>query len=148
VGNFQEMRWVAFLPAFQRWGLSITRLPHKGIVYAHLYLKCLDSLWTVGLFNGAVVALVSHKMMLIALHQPLPAMGLFLATPCLFAFDMMILLVLFSGLSSVRWAFRGMAAVGAGMIMVCSALFASLYLEGNVELNWSQSFKVNLSKLV
>jgi hypothetical protein len=136
------------LPAFQRWVLSVTLLPHKGIVYSQLYLNCLDSLWTVGLFNGAAVALVSHKMMIIALHQPLPPLGLFLATPCLFAFDMMTLLVLFLGLSSVRWAFRGMAAVSAGMIMVCSSLFASLYLEGNVELNWSQSFNVTLGEFV
>jgi hypothetical protein len=55
---------------------------------------------------------------------------------------MMTLVVLFWGLSSSKQVFRGVAALGAVLIMAFSAVFASLYLEGKVELNWSQSFEV------
>jgi hypothetical protein len=120
------------------------RIPQKALVCIQLYFHSLDNLWTFGLFTSTVVALFSHKVLMILLRGPLPLLPLFVATPCLFVFDMMTLVVLFWGLSSSRQVFRGVAALGAALIMVCSAIFASLYLEGKVELNWSQSFEVQV----
>jgi hypothetical protein len=96
-----------------------------------------------GLFNSTVVALISHKLMIIDLHQPLSGWGLCFAGPCLFVFDLMTAMVLHLGLASSSVALKGLAGIGCTLILLLGATFASLYFEGNAELNWSRSVGVN-----
>jgi hypothetical protein len=71
------------------------------------YLSSLDSLVSLGLFSGVAVALIAHKIILIALHSPLSTWGLMLVWPCLFEFDLLTLILFHWGLSSrkklVKW---------------------------------------------
>jgi hypothetical protein len=110
--------------------------------YVQRYLFSIESLFALGLFNSAVVALVSHKIMMIWLHRPLPAWGLLLTGPCLFVFDLITLMMLHWGLTSTKAAYKSVSGIIAVMIMLCSATFASLYIEGNAELNWERSVEV------
>lgn len=82
--------------------------------------------------------------MIIRLHRPLSALGLVTAGPCLFVFDLITLMIIHRGLASMKMAHKGLAGVAAILIMICSAAFASLYIEGNAELNWTRSAEVYL----
>jgi hypothetical protein len=116
--------------------------------YVQSYFFSINNVLAFGLFNSAVVALISHKLMIIDLHQPLSAWGLCFAGPCLFVFDLMTAMVLHSGLASSSVALRGLAGIGCTLILLLGATFASLYLEGNAELNWSRSVGVNPSMTI
>jgi hypothetical protein len=106
------------------------------------YLFSLDSVSALALFTVAAVALFSHKVVIILLHQPLSTCGLVLASPFLFTFDLMTLILLHRGLSSSRAAWRMLAGVTSILLAICSAAFASLYFQGNAELQWAQSVEV------
>ena len=109
------------------------------------YLHSLDNLLALGLFNSAAAALIGHKLMIIQLHRPLSTLGLVVAGPCLFVFDLMTLVILHHGLSSKKLFLKGISGMVTLLIMICSATFASLYLEGNTELNWTRSVEVCFS---
>jgi hypothetical protein len=109
----------------------------------HQYLHSFDGPLLLALFNSTAVALVSHKVMIIRLHSPLSRWGLTFTGPCLFVFDFLVLVIIHLGLASTKIACRGLAGVAAILIMICSAAFASLYIEGNAELNWSRSVEVS-----
>lgn len=110
--------------------------------HLHRYIHSLDSLLALGLFNSTVAALITHKLMIIRLHSPLSTLGLLVTWPCLFVFDLMTLVILHHGFSSTKLLLKGISGIVSLLIMVCSAVFASLYLEGNAELNWTRSVGV------
>ena len=110
--------------------------------HLYRYLHSLDSLLALGLFNGTAAALITHKFMIIQLHRPLSTIGLLVTCPCLFVFDLMTLVILHHGFSSTKLLLKVISGVVSLLIMVCSAVFASLYLEGNAELNWTRSVGV------
>jgi hypothetical protein len=106
------------------------------------YLHFLDSLLALGLFTSAATALICHKLMIIHLHRPLSILGLVVTAPCLFVFDLMTLVILHHGFLSKKLFLKGISGIVTLLIMICSATFASLYLEGNTELNWTRSVEV------
>jgi hypothetical protein len=57
-------------------------------------------------------------------------------------FDLMTAMVLHLGLASSSVALKGLAGIGCTLILLLGATFASLYFEGNAELNWSRSVGV------
>jgi hypothetical protein len=97
---------------------------------------------TLGLFVSASIALITHKVILIALHQPLSTCGLVFASPFLFTFDFLTLVLLFLGLTSPRLHKRITAAVFAVGIISLSATFTGFYLEAKAEVNWTRSVAV------
>ena len=111
-----------------------------GII--HAYLFSFDQLFVLGLFTAAVAGLFSHKIIIIRLHQPLPVGKLILAYPFLFVFDVVTLVGLHWGLNAVLTSVRILSTLVAFIIISCSAAFASLYFEGNAELNWGRSVEV------
>jgi hypothetical protein len=126
---------------------GLVHVPRTILAYVQCYLHSLESVWAVWVFNAAAAALISHKVMMIWLHGPLSGLLLLVLGPCLFVFDLLTLMVLHWGLASTKSVLRGLASVGAVLIMVCSATFASLYLEGSAELNWSRSVEVHLLEI-
>ena len=98
----------------------------------------------MGFFVAAAVALVTHKCTLIALHRPLPVVGVLCLAPFIFIFDALALIVLHKGLSttsSLPW--RILAMMVSVVIISCSATFVSLYLEAKAELDWERALEVN-----
>src|SRR5579871_4530065 len=94
------------------------------------YVLCIESLLGFGLFNTTVVALLSHKIINIQLHQPLSKTGVFFATPCLFFFDFVTLWILYRLLAASRLLIRVAGSVVAIVLTICSAAFASMYVQG------------------
>jgi hypothetical protein len=116
-----------------------------GMFLFHLiqrYLYSLDSLPVLGLFNGGVVALISHKVMIILLHRPVSTWRLMLVWPCLFEFDVITLALLHRGLSSRKKGYKWGSVAVVILIMFLSSVFASLYFEANVQLYWERSIQV------
>ena len=116
-----------------------------GMLLIHLiqrYLYSLDKLLFLGLFNSGVVALISHKVMIILLHSPVSTWGLILTWPCLFEFDVITLALLHRGLSSRKKGYKWGSAAVVILVMFLSSVFASFYLEANVELYWERSIQV------
>jgi hypothetical protein len=122
--------------------LSVSGALDALVRYGQTYLFSLDSVPALGLFTAAAAALISHKVVIILLHQPLSTCGLVLASPFLFTFDLTTLILLHRGLSSSKAAWRVLAGVTSILIAICSAAFASLYFQGNAELQWAQSVEV------
>ena len=106
------------------------------------YVFSIEDLLAFGLFNIALVAVLAHKIMVIQLHQPLSNIGLFVTIPWLFLFDFITLALLHRLLASSRIASRAVGCVGAVLLTICSAAFASMYIQGNAELNWTRSVEV------
>jgi len=125
---------------FPRWTFNHVML--ATIRAIHSYLHSFDSVFALGLFTSTIAALVSHKIMVILLHQPLSASGLILTAPCLFVFDLITLLLLYQGMISKFTIFRLSSCLVSLLFMICSAAFASMYVQGNVELNWARSVEV------
>ena len=123
---------------------GVRHVPRTILLNIQHYLHSIDNLCALALFNSAALALVSHKILIIELHGPLSKWGLCVAGPCLFVFDLMTLMILHSGLASSRLIWKVLATLASFLIILCSATFASLYLEGNAELNWSRSVGVFL----
>jgi len=94
---------------------------------------------SLGLFTSASVALISHKVILIRLHEPLSAWHLVLASPFIFIFDFLNLLLLYLGFQSRHLSKRILAALFACFIVVLSTASASFYMEANAELNWRRT---------
>jgi hypothetical protein len=116
--------------------------------YLHWYIWLFDNVFTLGLFTSAAVALLCHKLMLLALHTPLSTIGLIFAGPFLFVFDIITLLLLYHGLrAATKRAWRFIAGSAAMFIMGSSAMFGSLYFEGNAELDWGRGVEVKLISL-
>ena len=81
--------------------------------------------------------------MIILLHKPLSASGVILTAPCLFLFDLITLLLLYWGFVSRLTIIKLLAALVSILVVICSAAFASMYIQGNVELNWTRSVEVS-----
>jgi hypothetical protein len=124
--------------------IHLTKIPHFIFNKLTAYLLSLENPWILCLFNSAAVALFSHKFMKIDLHGPLPLCQLFFLLPALFAFDILTLAILHLGLNSSR-VLSILSAIGTIALVLLSSVFASLYLEGNTELNWSRSVEVLIS---
>jgi hypothetical protein len=99
---------------------------------------------SLGLFISASVALVSSKIILITLHQPLSTWALVFTSPFLFTFDFLTLLSLYLGFSSPFIQKQILAIVVAILILLLSATSSSFYMEANAELNWTQAAVVHL----
>jgi hypothetical protein len=142
-GSLEMSTGVNFLVPSRRFSrvIHIKRLMLGFVLH---YLHSLDNLFALGLFNSAVAALISHKIMIIRLHSPLPILGLIITGPCLFVFDFITLMIIHKGLASSKRLCNILAGLGSVFIILCSATFASLYIEGNVELNWARSVEVHL----
>lgn len=123
-------------------GGRLFNISHLVFSKVNSYLVSLESPWALGLFNCAAVALFSHKTMKIDLHGPLPFGGILLTLPSLFVFDVLTLTILHWGLNSALLILRLLAVGGSITLILLSSVFASLYLEGNTELNWSRSVEV------
>lgn len=106
------------------------------------YLSSLDSLISLGLFSGVAVALIAHKIILIALHTPLSTWGLMLIWPCLFEFDLLTLILFHWGLSSKKKLVKWGTSVAAIFLILLSSSFASLYIEANAEVKWERAVGV------
>ena len=63
-------------------------------------------------------------------------------SPCLFLFDFINLVVLYSGLSSPKIVWNVLSGIVGVVLIICSCAFASLFINGNAELNWSRSVQV------
>ena len=113
-------------------------------IHASLLSKLLDFNGTLslGLFTSASVALISHKVILIRLHEPLSAWHLILASPFLFAFDFLNLVVLYLSFQSPHSSKRILATLFASFILLLSTASASFYMETNAELNWRRTATV------
>lgn len=108
------------------------------------YWFALDGV-ALGFFVAAAVALITHKCTLIALHGPLPVLGVVFFAPVIFILDLLTLLILHEGLSttsSLPWRIASM--VVSTVIVSCSATFVSLYLEAKAELDWERALEVKL----
>jgi hypothetical protein len=131
-------------------GTSPRHFPRSSLNHAvrcivrtlHSYLYSLDHLLELGLFGSTVAALISHKVMLIRLHEPLSTCGVIFSSPCLFVFDVITLLLLHRGLASKSIPCKVVSAFVCLLVLVCGAVFASLYVQGNVELDWTRSVEV------
>jgi hypothetical protein len=137
-----------YLPSpryFLRWSLNHPIIATIRVM--HNYLYSFDNLFALALFTSTVAALLSHKIMVILLHQPLSACGLILTAPCLFVFDVITLLLLHRGLLSRFKIINALASLVSVLVMICSAAFASMYVQGNVELNWTRSVEVSIPLL-
>src|SRR5277367_1720610 len=124
-----------------RWGLS--HVIFTPIRVIHTYLYSFDNIFALGLFTSTITALISHKIMIILLHKPLSASGVILTAPCLFLFDLITLLLLYWGFASRLTIIKLLAALISILVVICSAAFASMYIQGNVELNWTRSVEVS-----
>jgi hypothetical protein len=123
---------------------NASRRVHSLLIWSvHSYLFSFDHVFALGLFTAAVVALITHKLFIIQLHQPLPEVKLHFAYPFLFVFDVVTLAGLHRGLNAAIAAWRILASGLALIVISCSAAFASLYFEGNAELNWGRSVEVS-----
>lgn len=99
----------------------------------------------LGFFVAAAVALITHKCTLVALHRPLPGVGVICFAPFVFIFDTLTLVLLHEGLartSSLPW--RILAGAVGLVIVSSSATFVSLYMEAKAELDWEQALEVNI----
>ena len=106
------------------------------------YLCSLNSLFALGLFNAAAVALISHKTIFISLHHPISVWKLVFLWPCLFEFDILTLILLHWGLSSRKKA----CMLGAGVVclvtMLLSSCFAAFYIQARAEVEWKTAVEV------
>src|SRR5271170_675530 len=126
---------------FPRWGLNHAILTTIRVM--HTYLYSFDNVFALGLFTCTIAALISHKITLILLHQPLSASGLILTAPCLFLFDLITLMLLHWGFVSRFTIIKLFTALVSILGVICSTAFASMYVQGNVELNWTRSVEVS-----
>ena len=119
------------------------RRPNKILSFQiRSYLFSLDNLFALGLLTSSIVALFAHKVTIILLHRPLPALGVIFLGPFLFVFDLISLALVYLGLASPQRAWQILAGFISIVIISCSATFVSLYLEANAELNWGRSVEV------
>jgi hypothetical protein len=95
------------------------------------------------LFIASAFALIVHKVILIRLHAPLPALRLIISAPFLFAFDLLTLTLLHRAFASTNRLCQILAGFISIIVISCSASFVSLYLETNAELNWGRTVEVN-----
>lgn len=109
-----------------------------------VYLHSIDDLSCLWLFNSTVAALISHKTLFIRLHIPVSAFGVIALSPCLFLFDLINLVVLHSGFTSSAVVWRIISGIVSVVLIICSSAFASLFINGNAELDWSRSVEVYL----
>ena len=128
---------------FPRWSLNHAIL--STIRVMHSYLYSFDNVFALGLFTSTIAALFSHKIMIILLHQPLSVSGIVLTAPCLFLFDLITLLLLHWGFVSRFTIIKLFATLISILVVICSAAFASMFVQGNVELNWTRSVEVTHS---
>ena len=110
----------------------------------HAYLFSINRLSALFLFNTTTVALISHKIVTIILHGPLPIVQLIFFGPFLFCYDLVTLIFLHRGLASRSHALQAISAFISVIIISCSSTFVSLYLEANAEVNWGRSVEVSL----
>jgi len=116
----------------------------RSKLHSSLLSKLLDFNGThsLGLFTSASVALISHKVILIRLHEPLSAWRLILASPFLFIFDFLNLVVLYLSFQSPHLSKRILATLFACFILLLSTASASFYMETNAEMNWRRTATV------
>lgn len=112
------------------------------------YCLLFDHTLALGLFTAASVALITHKLIFIALHQPLSTCGLVFASPFLFTFDFITLILLFLWLNSPQIHKRIIAGLIALGIILLSATFVGFYFEAKAEVNWTRSVAVPTSSHV
>ena len=114
-------------------------------VFFHIvqqYVHSLSNMSAIGFFTSAAFALISHKIIFIALQSPISISGVIFTSPCLFLFDMITLLILHAGFSSRKRIYQTTAYFCAIMIIILCSAFASLYITANAELQWERSFEV------
>lgn len=141
---WEHLRYNRYQPRLSqfRHHIHFTKIPHFLFNKLAAYLLSLENPWILGLFNCVAVALFSHKIMKIDLHGPLPIWRLIVFLPALFALDVLTLAILHLDLKSSRVLLKISAAIGTVALILLSSVFASLYLVGNAELNWSRSVEV------
>jgi len=122
------------------------QLPRLILRSLFRYVFSIDNIFLFGLFNTVAIALLSHKIIVIQLHQPLSFLGLLLTTPCLFFFDILVLWGLHRLLASTQRVSQIIGIILSIILTICSSAFASMYVQGNVELNWTRSVEVPLSE--
>jgi hypothetical protein len=120
--------------------------PKSILNYIQSFLFCLESTVALGIFTASIVALVSHKFIILLLHGPLSILGTIFFSPFVFVFDIITLLLLHRGLASASRAWQIFSGIVGLVITSCSATFVSLYLEANAEVNWGRSVEVSFSR--
>jgi len=106
------------------------------------YVHSLRNMSAIGFFTSAAFALISHKIIFIALQSPISISGVIFTSPCLFLFDIITLLILHAGFSSWKRIYHITAYFCAIIIIILCSAFASLYITANTELQWERSFEV------
>jgi hypothetical protein len=140
--RLQMLRTLPVLPLYRSTKDAQHSLSNVFVACIRSYLFAFGNVFALGLYTSTIGALISHKIMIILLHSPLATLSLIFAFPFLFVFDVITVVIIYRGLSSKRFLWRALSGWWAFVICCCSAAFASLYIEGNTEMDWSRSIMV------
>ena len=102
------------------------------------YLFSFNSIFALGIFTAAAVALVAYKITVIVQHGPHSPVTTLFVGPFVFSLDLVCLMLLYRGFSAVEFPWPILAGCISLVIISCSASFVSLY----PEVNWERSIEV------
>jgi len=95
-----------------------------------------------GLFCSTTFALVVHKVLVIWLNKPFAVHQLLLASPFLFAFDILTIILLRRGLISSSKVVRAIASGIASFLTIISAVSVSYYFVARARIDWRRTAEV------
>jgi len=95
-----------------------------------------------GLFCTTTFALIAHKVLVIWLNKPFAVHHMLLASPFLFAFDIVTILLLRRGLISSSKAVRAIASGIASFLTITSAVSVSYYFVARARIDWRRTAEV------
>jgi hypothetical protein len=93
------------------------------------------------------IALLTHKVVSIALHGPFAAWKVVLFGPFTFCFDVITVLILDYGLRSASRSILSFSVFVSLTIIVCSSTTFAVYQEANTEVQWGRSLEVCIPRL-
>ena len=116
--------------------------------YIQLYLFSSNNIPALGLMTSSIIALITHKIIIIRMHTPLSVFGIIFLGPFLFVFDLITLVLLHRALGSKKPTIETCGWCIGLVIIICSASFVSLYVEANAEINWGRSIEVKVPRQI
>lgn len=93
-------------------------------------------------FATVAVAQIAQKCIVISIHGPYSVVEAILLGPGTFVLDLITLLVLLCGLTSIYRAWKALAVFVGVLIVICSAVSASVYQETSAKVSWGRSLEV------
>lgn len=105
-------------------------------------IRVLPGFFAVYSFVAIAVALIAHKCFILSIHGPYSRFEEVVFGPGTFCLDFLTLFLLYhvSGLTSRVW--KVLAVFIGVLIIICSAVSASVYVETNAEVRWGRSLEV------